>query len=341
VKLATTLRINMTGAPASPETQGERYRAAIEMAAFADRHGFSIVNVEEHHCAAIGWLPSPLVMAGLIAGRTARVRIRVSALLITLYDPIRLAEDIAILDLASNGRVSVVAGQGYRPIEYHALDRDWASRGTSSDFILQTLLQAWRGEAFEYRGRMVRISPVPQTRPIPPLAYGGMSAAAARRAARFGLDFHPPAHMPELVAIYEDELERLGKSGHAEWPREGTSLVFLDEDPEAAWQEIGPYLLAEAAEYGSWASEGVERPFASADLTLDKLRAEGRYEILTPAQCLRRIRAAHGEYTVILHPMAGGIPLVRAWNCLQLYADKVLAPLGIGVHESSGLPQHA
>ena len=244
MKLATTLRINMTGAPASPETQGERYRAAIEMAAYADRHGFSIVNVEEHHCAAIGWLPSPLVMAGLIAGRTARVRIRVSALLITLYDPIRLAEDIA-------------------------MDRDWASRGMSSDFILQTLLQAWRGEAFEYRGRMVRISPVPQTRPIPPLAYGGMSAAAARRAARFGLDFHPPAHMPELVAIYEDELERLGKCGHAEWPREGTSLVFLDEDPEAAWQEIGPYLLAEAAEYGSWAREGVERPFASADLTLD------------------------------------------------------------------------
>lgn len=117
--------------------------------------------------------------------------------------------------------------------------------------------------------------------------------------------------------------------------------MFLDEDPEAAWQEIGPYLLAEAAEYGSWAREGVERPFASADLTLDKLRAEGRYEILTPAQCLRRIRAAHGEYTVILHPMAGGIPLVRAWNCLQLYADKVLAPLGIGVHDSSGLPQHA
>ena len=68
-----------------------------------------------------------------IAGRTARVRIRVSALLITLYDPIRLAEDIAILDLASNGRVSVVAGQGYRPIEYHALDRDWASRGMSSE----------------------------------------------------------------------------------------------------------------------------------------------------------------------------------------------------------------
>jgi len=176
VKAITTLRINMTGPAPAGETEGERYRAAIEMAAFADRHGFSIVNLEEHHCAEVGWLSSPLVLAGAVAARTERIRIRVCALLVTLYDPIRLAEDIAILDLASNGRVSVVAGQGYRPIEYHALDRDWARRGENTDFILQTLLQAWRGEPFEYRGRMVRVTPVPQTRPFPPLAYGGMSA---------------------------------------------------------------------------------------------------------------------------------------------------------------------
>ena len=324
VKAVTTLRINMTGPAPAGETQGERYRAAIEMAAFADRHGFSIVNLEEHHCAEVGWLSSPLVLAEAIAARTERVRIRVCALLVTLYDPIRLAEDIAILDLASNGRVSIVAGQGYRPIEYHALDRDWARRGENTDFILQTLLQAWQGEPFEYRGRTVRVSPVPQTRPFPPLAYGGMSAAAARRAARFGLPYYPPAHLPELVAIYEQELARHGKTGHVDWPREGTSLVFLDEDPERAWQEIGPYLLAEAAEYGSWGREGVERPFASADLTLERLREQRLYEILTPAECLARIRAADGDYAVILHPLAGGVPLARAWNCLRLYVERVL-----------------
>ncbi len=331
MKVSTTLRINMTGPATSPETQGERYRAAIEMAAFADRHGFTRVNLEEHHCTDIGWLSSPLVLAGVIAGRTGRVQIRVCALLITLYDPIRLAEDIAVLDLASNGRVAIVAGQGYRPIEFHALDRDWARRGERTDFILETLLKAWEGKPFEYRGRMVQVSPVPHTRPFPPLAYGGMSPAAARRAARFGLPYYPPAYLPELVGIYEDELQRHGNTGHVDWPREGTSLVFIDEDPEAAWQQIGPCLLAEAAEYGSWGREGVERPFASADLTLETLRAERRYEILTPQECLRRIRAADGEYAVILHPMAGGVPLAKAWNCLQLYADKVLKPLGISV----------
>lgn len=324
----TTLRINLTGRAPAGETEGERLRAAVEMAAFADANGFDIVNLEEHHCAEGGWLSSPLVLAGAVAARTQRVRIRVCALLLPLYDPLRLAEEIAILDLASNGRLLVVGGQGYRPVEYHALDKDWETRGAHTDFILQTLLTAWRGEPFEYRGQTVCISPVPQSKPHPPLWYGGMSKAAARRAARFGLPYYPPAPMPELIAVYEEELARHGKTGFVDWPREGTSLVFIDEDPERAWNEIGPCLLAEAAEYGSWAREGVDRPFASADLTLERLRAEKRYEILTPAECLARIRAAGQDpYSVILHPMAGGVPLERAWNCLRLYAGQVLAPL--------------
>jgi len=68
----------------------------------------------------------------------------------------------------------------------------------------------------------------------------------------------------------------------------------------------------------------VERPFASADLTLERLREQRLYEILTPAECLARIRAADGDYAVILHPLAGGVPLARAWNCLRLYVEQVL-----------------
>lgn len=327
ITVQTTLRINLTGSALAPESEGERLRAAVEMAAFADRHGFSLVNVEEHHCTEVGWLSSPLTLAGVMVGRTERITIRVCALLVPLYDPIRLAEEIAILDLASAGRVRVVAGQGYRPIEYHALDKDWAGRAAGTDFILETLRKAWTGEPFEYRGRRVRVSPVPQSRPHPPLWYGGMSKAAARRAARFALPFYPPAPMPEVLEAYHAECARLGHAGTVDWPREGTSLVFIDPDPERAWEELGHHFLAEAAEYGSWALDGVERPFASQDLTLERLRAEKRYEILTPAECLTRIRAGGEGYAVILHPMAGGVPLERAWQCLRLYADEVLGAL--------------
>jgi hypothetical protein len=102
----SNLRINMTGTERQPQAAAARYRAALEMAAYADAHGFASVNVEEHHCAENGWLPSPLTMAAAIAARTQHCRIGVMALLVTLYDPVRLAEDIAVIDLLSEGALS-------------------------------------------------------------------------------------------------------------------------------------------------------------------------------------------------------------------------------------------
>ena len=99
LNISANLRLNMTGAEADPEQRALRYRCAIDMAEYADRNGFSSVNVEEHHVAENGWLPSPLTMAAAIAGRTDQCSIGVMALLVSLYDPIRLAEDIAVIDL--------------------------------------------------------------------------------------------------------------------------------------------------------------------------------------------------------------------------------------------------
>ena len=95
----SNLRINMTGTESEPNARAKRYQTAIDMAAYADQHGFTSVNVEEHHLADNGWLPSPITMASAIAARTDHVGIGVMALLVSLYDPIRLAEDLAVLDL--------------------------------------------------------------------------------------------------------------------------------------------------------------------------------------------------------------------------------------------------
>jgi alkanesulfonate monooxygenase SsuD/methylene tetrahydromethanopterin reductase-like flavin-dependent oxidoreductase (luciferase family) len=111
----SVLRLNMSGSAADPGMEADRYQAAIDMSAAAEAGGFSIVNVEEHHDAGIGWLPSPLLMAGMIISRTRRIQVRANALLGTLYDPVRLAEEIAMLDLVSRGRFVFVLGQGYRP----------------------------------------------------------------------------------------------------------------------------------------------------------------------------------------------------------------------------------
>ena len=194
LNISANLRLNMTGSEQDPVLRSKRYQTAIDMAAYADQQGFSSVNVEEHHLAENGWLPSPLTMAAAIAARTERCSIGVMALLVTLYDPIRLAEDIAVVDLLSGGRLNFVAGMGYRELEFHIANKPFKERGLWMDHVLETLLQAWGDKPFEYKGKMVNVTPKPLSRPHPIFLVGGMSKPAARRAAR--LDYLLPHPSP-------------------------------------------------------------------------------------------------------------------------------------------------
>ena len=107
-------RFNCVQPGAQPDEMSARYQAFVEMAGYADEHGFAMVTLEEHHGADNGWSPSPLVMAGLVFGRTKSIGISLSALLLPLHDPLRIAEDLAVLDLASGGRMTTIVGLGYR-----------------------------------------------------------------------------------------------------------------------------------------------------------------------------------------------------------------------------------
>jgi alkanesulfonate monooxygenase SsuD/methylene tetrahydromethanopterin reductase-like flavin-dependent oxidoreductase (luciferase family) len=320
------LRLNLTGLRADPREEAERYRAALDMAVYAEANGFDVVNLEEHHCAENGWLPSPLVLAGMVAARTERIRISVTALLVTLYDPVRLAEDIAVIDLVSRGRLSFTAGMGYRPLEYHATGRSWSERGRLMDEAIETLLCAWTGEPFDYRGERIRVTPRPFSDPHPFLLIGGQSRAAARRAARFGLPFHPPMHLPEVEAVYHEELARHGKRGFYLHPGSGNAMTFVEPDPERAWSELAPCFLRELREYASWRKEGVPRPGEQPVETVADLRRQGRFEILTAGECLAALRGGDRD-VVVLHPLAGGVPLERAWAGLRRFNEEVLAPL--------------
>ena len=333
MNVKTALRINMTGLAPTPREEAQRYRAALDMAAFADQNGFAVVSVEEHHLAENGWLPAPLLLAGMIVARTTRIAVNVTALLVPLYDPIRLAEEIAILDLVSGGRFSFVAGMGYRPLEFAALDKSWDERGKRMDHVLETLITAWRGEPFLYEGKRIRVTPTPLSKPHPPFAIGGMTKAAARRAARFGLPFYPAMTLPELETVYREALAEQGQRGIIVQPGEANAMVFVDEDPERAWPELAPYFLREANEYASWRREGVPRPGEQSIDSIADLRAQGRYAILTPQECLERIHGGQAGGTLCLHPLAGGIPIERAWRSLYLFAEKVLSVLsqdGVG-----------
>ena len=152
-----------------------------------------------------------------------------------------------------------------------------------------------------------------------------MSVAAVRRAARYGLPFFPPQPNPALEALYLAELERHGTTGRLEVHRD-LSLLFIDEDPDRTWEELGPYFLRETRTYAAWSRAGVERHYESDSASIAALRREKIFEVLTPAECRARAAGAT-DYRPVLHPLAGGVPIERAWRCLELYATQVLGRL--------------
>jgi alkanesulfonate monooxygenase SsuD/methylene tetrahydromethanopterin reductase-like flavin-dependent oxidoreductase (luciferase family) len=323
----TAMRFNFVLPGLDPETMSGMYRAALEMVTFGEQHGIEIVTLEEHHGADNGWSPAPLLTAGMILARTSRVGVSLMALLVPLHDPLRVAEDIAVLDLASGGRFSFVAGLGYRPSEYAAHGKDWSRRGELMDEALDAMLKAWTGEPFSYRGTTVRVTPRPLTQPHPTLLVGGTAKVAARRAARFGLPFFPADYLPELQAYYEEQCQAYGTQPMCLMPGPTTTMLFVAEDPDKAWDQIGPNLLHEAVTYHSWQTPDIKSAAHSQATTVEELRAEGKYAIRTPAEVVEQARAGGDLASLNLHPLCGGIPVDVAWEHLQLFTDKVLPQL--------------
>jgi alkanesulfonate monooxygenase SsuD/methylene tetrahydromethanopterin reductase-like flavin-dependent oxidoreductase (luciferase family) len=317
------LRLDMRAPDASKVAQPELYAAALDMCVWAEEQGFAMISLPEHHGVEDGYLPSPLTLAGVIAGRTRSIRIGIMALLLPLYDPVRLAEDLAVLDLASGGRIGITAGLGYRIEEYEMLGIDWKSRGKVMDEKLDVLLQALRGEIFDWNGRRGRIAPLAGTQPLPFITVGGTGRNAARRAARVDLPFQPSVMNEEVFDFYRAECERLGQEAIVMPPGSG-EMVWVSEDPDRSWAEIGEHLLYQAVTYASWQGTNSGGSVVNSEATtVESLRAEGKYKILTPDACVEYAKT-NPDGAVCLFPLCGGTPPEIAWRGLELYASKVL-----------------
>jgi alkanesulfonate monooxygenase SsuD/methylene tetrahydromethanopterin reductase-like flavin-dependent oxidoreductase (luciferase family) len=310
----------------SPASKEELYAAALDMAEYCDANGFDSITLSEHHATDDGFLPAPLAFAGCVVGRTKKIRIGVAALLLPLHDPIRVAEDLAVLDLASGGRVGITAGLGYRPEEYAMFGKDWEGRGKLFDDCLEALQACWSGEPFEWQGRRVRLSPTPATQPHPPVFVGGMGKNAARRAARFGLPFQPGANHPEAFELYKTLCEEKGVPPILLAPGEAEQMI-VSEDPDRSWSEVGEHFLHDAMSYASWQPPNQRSAVHSDATTVDALRAEGRYAIRTPEECIEKAKAG-GPFTTFVHyPLCGGLPPEHGWQSLRLFVDKVMPAL--------------
>ena len=317
----TVIQFDMRRSPECPDEQQARYRGCIDMVRWADNNDITVAGFSEHHNTEDGFLSSPMMMAMAAAQATNNIRLSVSALLLPLHDPIRVAEDIAVLDLVSEGRFMAVAGLGYRQSEYQTMGVDWKRRGKVMDEKIRVLLQAWQGERFTHNGVPTVLNPVPARPAQALLCIGGNSAAAARRAARFGLFFAPAIDDPELEQAYQAASREYGFEGGAViFPNE-PSLTMISEDPERDWAHYGKFFLYDALAYGQWRHASRRAYAESFASDLAALRTEGKYCFLSPDEAIARMR---DKGSINLSPLCGGMPLEAGWNSLELFANKVL-----------------
>ena len=153
----------------------EIYAATLDQCEWADALGFDAIGLGEHHASDDGYLPSPIPMAGAIGGRTKRITIRPNVLLAPLYEPVKLAEDLAVLQHICDGRLEVVIGAGYVPFEFQMFGKRREDRKALYMTAFEVLRKAWSGETFEHEGRTVKVRPIPD--PPPRLLLGGTHKA--------------------------------------------------------------------------------------------------------------------------------------------------------------------
>ena len=302
----------------------ELYRAALDQCEWADKLGFQSVNLMEHHASTDGYLPSPIVMAAAIAARTEWMLIRLGAILLPLYHPLRAAEDLAVLDLIAEGRLRIIVGAGYREEEFTQFGLRMRQRPSLVEEGVETLKRAWTGEPFEFRGETVRILPRPAQRPRPEIFLGGASPASAKRAARIADGYQPIA--PQLIDVYREELAALGKPVPPLGTRGGgggAMFLHVSEDPERDWARIAPHALHETNDYGRWTRGLPGSPYKEV-ADADELRASGAYQVVTPDECLELARSSGG---LGFKPLMGGLDPELAWESLHLFERKVLPQL--------------
>ena len=324
LQLAFELRSPDCGAP-----HRELYAAMLDICAWADELGFDVVNFGEHHGADSGYNPSPLIACAAVAGRTRRIRMRPNVLLAPLYDPVKLAEDCAVLALIAPHRFSLAIGGGYRPSEFamfgRRLDERWAAIGELVEF----LRRAWTGEPCEFRGRTVRVRPVPD--PAPRILLGGSSGAAARRAARIADGWRPPLD-PRLWTPYREEGIALGKPDPGAFAAYGPTFLWIAHDADAAWSMLEPHVLSQIEEYGAFTREGFGEAKGPYRGRTDpaSLRGNRAYQVLSPPQLLALADTLGPDGVLLLNPLLGGIAPAEAWKMLRLFEREVLPALSGG-----------
>ena len=289
----------------------------LDLISEADRRGVGSIWVSEHHFVDDGYMPVPLTALAAIAARTKRARLGTAVVVAPLQHPMAIAEQAAIVDVISGGRLELGLGAGYVAPEFQAFGVDLGRRYHDTDHALGEI-----GRIFAEG----RCSPGPVQQPVP-LWAGYLGPVGAARAGRLGVGLL--THNRDSFGIYRDALEA---SGHGvETARMGGVVDFLvADDPEQAFERILPHRTHQLNSYRQQAALGTGR--TPRWLTEDEIR-EGRgsgvvgaLQILTVDEAIARIAEICDGLPVehlYLWASIGGMPEDLVERQMELLIDQV------------------
>lgn len=295
----------------------------------AEPMGYQSIWTSEHHFVEDGYLPSSLLFLAAAAARTTHLRLGTLILLLPLHHPLRVAEDAAVLDLISKGRLDLGVAAGYRVEEFEAFQVPHRERGARMDEGLAILQQAWADGPFSHEGKAYRfqnvnVTPKPVQRPIP-LYVGGQSRAAIRRAARFGCHLLPSSTTEfNLLEVYHAALREHGRDP-ADFRIKCFRPLYCCDDPERGWAEVKEHYLYQHNLYRRWYREAGDSE--AGELTNPDDLPRGSYIVGPPDECERAIRQLYADVPFdefIFWACPPGLPMELSNRSVELFAREVI-----------------
>jgi alkanesulfonate monooxygenase SsuD/methylene tetrahydromethanopterin reductase-like flavin-dependent oxidoreductase (luciferase family) len=304
--------------PGSEVPLAEVYAQALEQIEIVDRLGLDLVWFTEHHFLEDGHLPNFVPVAGAAAARTTNVRLSTDICLAPFVHPLRLAEDLAILDNISNGRMELGLGLGYAEHEFRGFGVPRSRRVSLLEELVAVLRLAWSGERFSFSGKRwsfsdLLVTPSPVQPGGPPLWIAGMSEASAERAARLDTHLLPQGAREVVLDPWRERVRAAGRN--PDDYRVGIiRSCFVTDDPEADWARIKEAERYRMSIYGRFFAETPDRLSA---FDRDRASIPQGWIVGDVEHCVRELSSFVLEY---------GITDVCSWGSPPGMAPSLLTP---------------
>jgi alkanesulfonate monooxygenase SsuD/methylene tetrahydromethanopterin reductase-like flavin-dependent oxidoreductase (luciferase family) len=314
-------------------------REAIVEAQVAEESGFDSCLFSEHHQQEDCYIPNVILMAGMVGVATKKIKVGTCVTLIPLWHPVHVAEDAAIVDQITGGRMILSVGVGYQERDFSAFGLSIKERAGRSEEGVEVLKKCWEQERFSHHGKFynlddVMITPKPFQKPRPPIWMAAWSDVGLKRVARIsdGWITSPLEHVQVIkrfADLYRSECKKHGKKPYLVLMRD----VLVSESMDTARRESGPLMYTHKFYFrnNGYAPDDVTKTIKSEDQWTFDVAAPNRLIVGSPKDCLAQLqmwqKEVQPDYLVLRMRHPGGPPHERVKEAIRVFGKEIAPKL--------------